>query len=77
MKSLRITTSAGVQTHIPAAHVYAVEVTNNLITNIIYNDGTETVDTAVSAYSGSNDRVELGCLIPGNIFTAYVANYRT
>jgi hypothetical protein len=77
MKALRITTAAGVQTHIPDAHVYAVEVTANLITNITYNDGTDTVDAAVAAFDGTNNRVELGCLIPGNIFTAYVANYRT
>jgi hypothetical protein len=77
MKALKITTAAGVQTLIPSSQVYAVEVTDNLITNVIYEDGSTVVDTAVAAYSGANDRVELGCLIPGNIFTAYVANYRT
>jgi hypothetical protein len=77
MKVLKITTPAGVETVIPSSNIFSVEVTNKLITRVIYENGTTTVNSAIAVYDGTNNRVELGCLIPGNIFTAYVANYTT
>jgi hypothetical protein len=78
MKALRITTSAGVQKLISTSKVFEVEVTNNFITKYVIEDTDgEIASVTVAAYTGSNDRVELGCLVPGNIFTAYVANYPT
>jgi hypothetical protein len=78
MKALRITTPAGVQTLVSTSKVFEVEVTSNLITKYVIEDTAgDIASVTVAAYDGANNRVELGCLVPGNIFTAYVANYRT
>lgn len=75
MKVLKITSAAGVETLIPDNQVYFVEVTNNLITKAVYNSAGITTTDVVSAYNGTNSKYEVGCLVPGNIFSAYVANY--
>ena len=75
MKVLKITDSSNVETLIPDNHIYAVQITNNLITQVIYNNAGTTATVTVAAFNGTNNKYEVGCLVPGNIFSAYVANY--
>ena len=77
MEVLKITTPAGVETLIPDNQIFGVEVTNNLITRVSYNNLSGTLtNVAVAAFDGTNNKYEAGELVPGNIFSAYVANYK-
>jgi hypothetical protein len=76
MKVLKITSAAGVETLIPDNYVRGVQVTNNIITRVSYTDlAGIPVNTEVDPFNGANNKYEVGCLVPGNIFSAYVANY--
>jgi hypothetical protein len=78
MNSLKITETSGVAKIIPDGQVLEVEITDNLITSVSFIDNAQAPTTeAVAAFTGANKKYEYGCFIPGNIFSAYVANYKT
>jgi len=76
MEVLKVTTAANVETLIPDNQIFGVEVTNNIITRVSYNNLSGVLtNTAVTQWNGANTKYEIGELVPGNIFSAYVANY--
>jgi hypothetical protein len=77
MNSLKITDGT-TETVIPDSNVLQIVVEGNLITEVSYKDAADAATTEAAApYTGANKKYEYGCYTPGNIFSAYVANYRT